>query len=306
LENIFELKSTLQKRIVIIDGAMGTALQAHNLQEADYRGSEFADHPKPLRQNADVLNITQPAIVEAIHTEYLEAGADIIETNTFNSNTFSMAEYGLQDRVRDLNLAGARLARHAADGFMARHPARRCYVAGSLGPTNRTASLSQDVANPAARAVTFDDLRRAYYEQAQGLVDGGVDLLLVETIFDTLNGKAALFAIEQLSEELGRRLPVMASVTIVDQSGRNLSGQTVGAFLVSVCHANLLSVGINCSLGARQMRPFFEELAETAPFYVSCYPNAGLPNAFGGFDETPERMAADLGEFAANGWLNIV
>ena len=300
------LEETLRQRIVIIDGAMGTALQAHNLQEADYRGREFADHSKPLRQNTDVLSITQPRIVESIHTEYLEAGADIIETNTFNSNAFSMAEYGLQDRVRDLNLAGAHIARRAADNFMARYPERRCYVAGALGPTNRTASLSQDVASPASRAVTFDDLRRAYYEQARGLVDGGVDLLLVETIFDTLNGKAALFAIEQLFEETGHRLPVMASVTIVDQSGRNLSGQTVAAFLVSVSHAHLLSVGINCSLGARQMRPFFEELAETAPFYVSCYPNAGLPNAFGGFDETPERMATDLGEFAANGWLNLV
>jgi 5-methyltetrahydrofolate--homocysteine methyltransferase len=301
-----QLQDTLRQRIVILDGAMGTALQAHNLSEADYRGREFADHPKPLRQNNDVLNITQPALVERIHTAYLEAGADIIETNTFNSNAFSMAEYGLESYVHELNVAGARMARRAADAFMAKHPGRPCYVAGSLGPTNRTASLSQDVSSPAQRSVTFDDLRQAYREQARALVEGGVDILLVETIFDTLNGKAALFGIEELFDELGRRLPVMASVTIVDQSGRNLSGQTVEAFLISVEHADLLSVGINCSLGARQMRPFFEELAKTAPFYVSCYPNAGLPNAFGGFDETPETMAATLGEFAENGWLNIV
>ena len=285
---------------------MGTVIQAHQLTEADYRGREFAHHPKDLRLNSDVLNITQPHLVESIHTQYLEAGADIIETNTFNSNAFSMMEYGLQDHVYDLNVAGARNARRAAEKFVASHPGRRCFVSGSLGPTSRTGSLSQDVSNPSSRAVTFDDLREAYYEQARGLVDGGVDLLLVETIFDTLNGKAALFAIDRLFEETGRRLPVMASVTIIDRSGRNLAGQTVEAFWVSVSHMKLMSVGINCSLGAPQMRPFLEELAQIAPIYVSCYPNAGLPNAFGGFDETPERMAADLGEFAANGWLNMV
>jgi len=285
---------------------MGTVIQAHHLQEADYRGREFTDHPRALRLNSDVLNITQPQIVESIHTQYLEAGADIIETNTFNSNAFSMAEYQLQEFVYDLNVAGARCARRAVERFAADHPGRQCFVAGSLGPTSRTASVSQDVANPASRAVTFDQLREAYFEQTRGLVDGGVDLLLVETIFDTLNGKAALFAIEEYFEKTGRRLPVMASVTIVDRSGRNLSGQTIEAFWVSVSHVPLLSVGINCSLGARQMRPFLEELAQIAPVYISCYPNAGLPNAFGGFDETPERMAADLGEFAANGWVNIV
>ena len=306
LENTFELEAILRQRIVIIDGAMGTALQAHNLQEADYRGREFAHHPKDLRNNTDVLNITQPEIVGSVHTQYLEAGADIIETNTFNSNGLSMAEYGLEKHVYDLNVAGARNARRAVEKFLAGHPGRARYVAGALGPTNRTASLSQDVTNPASRVVTFDDLRRAYYEQARGLLDGGVDLLLVETIFDTLNGKAALFAIEDLFEKTGRRIPVMASVTIIDRSGRNLSAQTIEAFWVSVSHFNLLSVGINCSLGAPQMRPFIEELAGLAPFYVSCYPNAGLPNAFGGFDETPERMASDLGDFAANSWLNFV
>jgi 5-methyltetrahydrofolate--homocysteine methyltransferase len=306
LEKTFTLEETLRQRIIILDGAMGTAIQAHHLEEADYRGREFANHPRDLHLNSDVLNITQPQLVEAIHTQYLEAGADIIETNTFSSNAYSMAEYQLQDFVYDLNVAGARCARRAVDKLTHTNPERRCYVAGSLGPTSRTASVSQDVANPASRAVTFDQLREAYFEQARGLMDGGVDVLLVETIFDTLNGKAALFAIEDLFEKTGRRLPVMASVTIVDQSGRNLSGQTVEAFWVSVSHINLLSVGINCALGARQMRPFLEELAQIAPVYISCYPNAGLPNAFGGFDETPERMAADLGEFAANGWLNIV
>ncbi len=285
---------------------MGTALQAHHLQEADYRGREFANHPRDLRNNTDVLNITQPETVESVHTQYLEAGADIIETNTFNSNAFSMSEYGLQKHVYELNLAGARNARRAVEKFLAGHPGRAGYVAGALGPTNRSASVLKDISNPATRAVTFDDLRDVYYEQARGLVDGGVDLLLVETIFDTLNGKAALFAIQDLFEKTGRRLPVMASVTIIDRSGRNLSAQTVEAFWVSVSHLPLLSVGINCSLGAPQMRPFIEELAAIAPLYVSCYPNAGLPNAFGGFDETPERMASDLGEFAANGWLNFV
>jgi len=301
-----QLKQILDQRIAILDGAMGTMIQAHKLGEADYRGQELAHHPKELRLNSDVLNITQPQIIESIHRQYLEAGADIIETNTFNANAISLAEYGLQDHVYDLNVAGAKLAKSAAEKFMAEHPERRCFVAGSLGPASRSASVSQDVGNPASRSVTFDQLRAAYYEQARGLADGGADLLLVETIFDTLNGKAALFAIDQLFEESGRRLPVMVSVTIVDQSGRNLSGQTTEAFWISASHFPMLSVGINCALGAKQMRPYIEELSQVAPVYISCYPNAGLPNAFGGFDETPERMAADLREFAANGWLNIV
>jgi 5-methyltetrahydrofolate--homocysteine methyltransferase len=301
-----ELKSILDERIAILDGAMGTMIQAHHLEEADYRGREFADHPKDLRQCNDLLSLTQPQIIEAIHRQYLEAGADIIETNTFNSNAVSMADYGLEGRVYDLNVAGARVARRAADRFMAEHPERRVFVAGSMGPTSRTASVSQDVHNPAARGVTFDQLRQAYYEQARGLVEGGVDLLLVETIFDTLNAKAALFAIQELFDQLGRQLPIMVSVTIVDLSGRTLSGQTIEAFWNSVSHVPMLSVGINCSLGPRQMRPYIEELSHLAPVYISCYPNAGLPNAFGGFDETPESMAAELREFAANGWLNIV
>jgi 5-methyltetrahydrofolate--homocysteine methyltransferase len=301
-----QLKLLLDQRIALLDGAMGTMIQAHKLGEADYRGQEFANHSKDVRLNNDLLNLTQPNIIEGIHCQYLEAGADIIETNTFNSTAISQAEYGLQQFVYDMNLAGARNARQAVEKFMARHPGRHCFVAGSLGPTSRTASVSQDVHNPAARAVTFDQLRAAYYEQVRGLVDGGADLLLVETIFDTLNGKAALFAIDQYFEEAGYRLPIMASVTIVDQSGRTLSGQTVEAFWNSVSHLDVLSVGINCSLGAKQMRPYIEELSQIAPVYISCYPNAGLPNAFGGFDETPERMAADLREFALNGWVNIV
>ncbi len=303
---IHPIEELLRQRIAVIDGAMGTMIQARKLTEADYRGKEFAHHTKELRLNNDLLNITQPTIIEEIHRQYLEAGADIIETNTFNSNAISMAEYGLENHIYDLNLAGARNARRAVEKFMASHPDRRCFVAGSMGPTSRTASASQDVNSPAARAVTFDQLRAAYFEQARGLVEGGVDILLVETIFDTLNAKAALFAIDQLFEEMGRRLPVMVSVTIIDKSGRTLSGQTVEAFWISVSHMKLLSVGINCALGARQMRPYIEELSQIAPVFISCYPNAGLPNAFGGFDETPERMAEDLRDFALNGWVNIV
>jgi len=244
------LVDTLERRIVIIDGAMGTMIQAHKLVEADYRGKEFAGHPRDLHLCNDVLNITQPAIIEKIHRQYLEAGADIIETNTFNSTAISMAEYGLQGFVYDLNKAGAQAARRAVDGFARQNPERSCWVAGSLGPTSRTASASQDISSPAARAVTFDQLRDAYYEQIRGLVDGGVDLLLVETIFDTLNGKAALFAAQQYFENTGKRLPLAASVTIVDLSGRTLSGQTVEAFWISVSQAPLVSVGINCALGA--------------------------------------------------------
>jgi 5-methyltetrahydrofolate--homocysteine methyltransferase len=300
------LKQILDRRIMILDGAMGTVIQTYNLTEDDYRGTQFADHPKSVRLNNDLLTITRPKIIEEIHRQYLEAGADIIETDTFNATTVSQAEYGLEGIVRELNLAGAACARRAADRFMAEHPNRQCFVAGSIGPTSRSASVSGDVNNPAARGITFDQLRDSYYQQVQALVDGGVDLLLLETIFDTLNAKAALFAIEQYFDNAGSRIPLMVSVTIVDQSGRNLSGQTVEAFWNSVSHADMLSVGINCALGAKQMRPYIEELSQIADVYVSCYPNAGLPNAFGGFDETPERMAADLLDFASNGWVNIV
>src|SRR5487761_278612 len=304
--SVHALEELLRQRIVIIDGAMGTMIQQRNLTEADYRGRQFARHKKDLRLNNDLLNITQPQIIEDIHLQYLDAGADLIESNTFNSTAISMAEYGLENQIYDLNRAGAEIARRTVERFMAENPGSPRFVAGSLGPTSRTASMSQDVNSPASRAATFDQLRAAYHEQVRGLLDGGVDLLLVETIFDTLNGKAALFAIDQYFEESGSRVPVMASVTITDQSGRTLSGQTVEAFWISVSHMNLLSVGINCALGAKQMRPYIEELSQIAPIYISCYPNAGLPNAFGGFYETPERMAADLRDFAANGWLNIV
>jgi 5-methyltetrahydrofolate--homocysteine methyltransferase len=300
------LESVLRRRIVIIDGAMGTMIQARKLDEAAFRGRLFAGHSRDLKGCNDLLCITQPDIVESIHRQFLEAGADIVETNTFNSTSISMADYKLEPAVYDLNVAGARVARKAVEAVMAKEPDRPRFVAGAIGPTNRTASMSPDVNNPAFRAVTYDQLVEAYTEQVRGLMDGGVDLLLAETVFDTLNLKAALFAIDQYFEDHGRRVPVMVSVTITDRSGRTLSGQTVEAFWNSIAHMPLLSVGINCALGAKDMRPYLEELSGIAPVSISCYPNAGLPNAFGGFDETPEIMAADLRDFATNGWLNIV
>jgi len=284
---------------------MGTMIQAQRLEEAAFRGTQFRNHPRDLRGNFDVLNLTQPQIVQPIQRQYLAAGADIIKTNTFNANGVSLADYGLESHAHEINFAGAKIAREVADEYEAAHPGEVRLVAGSMGPTNRTASMSQDVNSPASRGVTFDKLREIYGEQARGLVEGGVDLLLVETIFDTLNAKAALVAIAEYFESSGQRVPIMVSVTITDQSGRTLSGQTVEAFWISISHADLFSVGINCALGAKQMRPYIEELSRLAPVPISCHPNAGLPNAFGGFDETPERMSADLREFASNGWLNI-
>ncbi|HVQ29554.1 MAG TPA: methionine synthase [Vicinamibacteria bacterium] len=300
------LRALLQERIVIIDGAMGTMLQAEGLTEADFRGARFKDHPKDLKGNSDVLSLTKPEVIEKIHRLYLEAGADIIETNTFTATSVSQADYGLEGVCYEMNRAGAEAARRAADRWKAEHPDRPVFVAGALGPANKSASLSRDVNDPGARSVTFEELEAAYHEQGRGLVDGGVDLLLVETVFDTLNAKAALFALERLFEERQARWPVMASVTITDRAGRNLSGQTPEAFWNSVSHIPLFSVGMNCALGATQMRPFIEELQAAAPLFVSCYPNAGLPNAFGGFDETPERMAADLHDFAKSGFVNMV
>lgn len=305
-DRLTELEQMVRHRIVILDGAMGTMIQTHKLEEADFRGRPFADHPCDLKGCNDLLSITQPVIIEAVHRQYLEAGADIIETNTFNSTSISMADYRLESLAYDLNVAGASAARKAVEAVMAKDPSRPRFVAGSMGPTNRTASMPSDIQNPAHRAITFDQLVAAYTEQARGLLDGGVDLLLVETVFDTLNCKAALFAIDQYFEKVGRCVPVMVSVTITDRSGRTLSGQTVEAFWNSIAHMPVLSVGINCAFGAKQMRPFLEELAQIAPIFLSCYPNAGLPNAFGGFDETPAIMAADLNDFAKNGWLNIV
>jgi 5-methyltetrahydrofolate--homocysteine methyltransferase len=300
------LSRLLRERILVLDGGMGTMLQRHKLGEAEYRGDRFRNHARDLKGANDLLSITQPEIVRRIHAAYFDAGADIVETNTFNATAISLADYGLEPYVYEINVASARLAREAADAAMAATPGRVCFVAGSMGPTNKTASLSPDVNNPAFRGVTFQDLVDAYHEQARGLVDGGVDILLPETSFDTLNMKAAIFAIEKLFDERGSSLPVIVSVTITDASGRTLSGQTVEAFWNSVRHARPLAVSINCALGAAEMRPHVEELSRIADCYVVTFPNAGLPNELGGYDETPDQMAATIHEFAANGWVNVV
>ncbi|MCC7519067.1 MAG: methionine synthase [Verrucomicrobiae bacterium] len=299
------LRALFQERIVLLDGAMGTMIQAQRLDEAAYRGAEFAAHPVDVKGNHDLLSVTRPGLIEDIHSAFLAAGADMIETNTFNANRISMTDYRLEDEVRRINLAAAAAARRAVAAATAADPSRPRFVAGALGPTNRTASMSPDVNDPGKRLVTFDDLVAAYEEQALALIEGGVDLLLPETTFDTLNLKAALFALENAFAKSGKRLPVIASVTITDASGRTLSGQTVEAFWISVSHADLLAVSVNCALGPDKMRPHIEELARLAPVWTGCYPNAGLPNAFGEFDETPERMAAFLREFAEAGWLNF-
>ena len=301
-----ELPRILESRIVVLDGAMGTMIQRHHLSESDYRGERFADHPKDLKGNNELLQLTRPALIEAIHEAYLAAGADIIETNTFGATSIAQQDYGLQDLAFEMNVAAARLARQACDKFSSADKPR--FVAGALGPTPRTASISPDVNDPAARNVTFDELRAAYHEQARALLEGGCDLFLVETIFDTLNAKAAIFALDELMEQCGERIPVIISGTVTDASGRILSGQTVSAFWNSVRHARPLAVGLNCAMGAALRRPYLEELARAAPeAYISCYPNAGLPNAMSetGFDETPEVTSSLLGEFARSGFLNI-
>jgi 5-methyltetrahydrofolate--homocysteine methyltransferase len=299
-----EIRELLTRRILVLDGAMGTQFQTYGLDEAAYRGERFASHPRDLKGASDVLAITNPTILDEVHRKYLAAGADIIETNTFNAQAISFADYDLQPFVYEINKAAAEICRRAADDFST--PGRPRFVAGSMGPTNRTASLSPDVNRPGFRGVSFDELVDAYYEQTRGLVDGGVDILLPETTFDTLNLKAALFAIEKYFADTGITLPVIASITITDASGRTLSGQTVEACWNSISHAPLLAVGINCALGAEEMRAHVEELSKLAPIFISCYPNAGLPNALGGYDETPDMMANVLRDFAANGWLNIV
>lgn len=306
MDTVSRLTALLRERIVIMDGAMGTMIQGYQLNESAFRGELFAAHPRDLKGNNDILVLTRPDIIEEIHYQFLEAGVDIIETNTFNANAISQADYGLESQVYALNLAGAQVARRAADRAITADPARPRFVAGAIGPTNRTASMSPDVNNPAYRAVTFDDLVAAFYEQVRGLMDGGVDLLLPETSIDTLNLKAALFAIEQYFEDCGQRVPVIASVTITDASGRILSGQTLEACWISIAHANLLGVSLNCALGATEMRPYVQELARIAPVFTACYPNAGLPNAFGEYDDTPEHMAQVLGDFVGEGWLNMV
>src|SRR6478752_2226343 len=301
------LPDLLAKRIAILDGAMGTMIQRFKLTEADYRGNRFKDHPKDLKNNGDLLVLTRPDVIRDIHEGYLAAGADIIETNTFGANSIAQDDYGLGHLAREMNVAAARLARQAADKFST--PDRPRFVAGALGPTPRTASISPDVNDPGARNVDFEQLRAAYYEQVDGLVEGGADLLLVETIFDTLNAKAALFAIEEFFENSGERLPLIISGTVTDASGRILSGQTVTAFWYSVRHVRPLAVGLNCALGAALMRPYIQELARVAPdTFISCYPNAGLPNPMAetGFDEKPEDTSKLLREFAAEGLVNII
>ncbi|HZM32967.1 MAG TPA: methionine synthase [Burkholderiales bacterium] len=300
------LEALLQQRILLLDGAMGTMIQRARLAEEDYRGERFRDWKRELRGNNDLLSLTQPALVRDIHAQYLEAGADIIETNTFNSTSVALADYGMQSLARELNRAAAQLARDAAQSWASRAPERRRFVAGVLGPTNKTASISPDVNDPGFRAIDFNDLVKAYGEAIEGLLEGGVDLLLVETVFDTLNAKAALFAIDAAFEARGERLPVVVSGTITDASGRTLSGQTAEAFYNSVRHARPLAVGFNCALGAKELRPYVEELAAIAEGLVSCHPNAGLPNAFGEYEDTPESMAAQVGEWARSGWLNVI
>ncbi len=300
------LHAAISKNILIIDGAMGTMIQRYKLTETDYRGEFFKDSKHDLKGNNDLLSITRPDIISAIHKEYLEAGADIIETNTFSGTTIAQADYHLQSEVYDINFESAKLAKAAALEYTAKNPDKPRFAAGAIGPTNRTLSLSPDVNNPGYRAVTFDEVMQAYYEQVEALVDGGVDIILIETIFDTLNAKAAIFATKKYFKDKQVELPIMISGTITDASGRTLSGQTLEAFYTSITHAKPFSVGLNCALGAADMRQHIEELNQIASCYVSCYPNAGLPNAFGGYDETPEMMCAVIDEWAANGWVNIV
>jgi 5-methyltetrahydrofolate--homocysteine methyltransferase len=300
------LRRLFESRIAVLDGAMGTMIQGHGLEEPDFRGARFAQHPRDLKGNNDLLSLTRPDVIESIHGEYFAAGADIVETNTFNSTVISQADYGTESIVTEMNAAAVAAARRAAQAAMAADPSRPRFVAGAIGPLNRTLSMSPDVNRPDFRAVTWDQVVAAYLEQGRSLASAGVDALLIETIFDTLNAKAALFATELLFDETGIRLPVMLSVTITDASGRTLSGQTISAFYASIAHARPFSVGINCALGGRQMRPYVEELSSIATCFTTCYPNAGLPNAFGGYDETPADMASVLGDFASNGWLNMV
>jgi len=301
------IQDCLKERILIIDGAMGTMIQRHKLEEKDYRGQRFADWPSDLKGNNDLLCLTQPNIIEGIHREYLEAGADIIETNTFNAQVISMADYHMESLAFEINVAAARIARKAADEYTARNPDKPRFVAGAIGPMNKTLSLSPDVNNPGFRAVSFDEVSAAYYEQVKGLVEGGVDVLLIETIFDTLNAKAAIFAIKKYFRDNSQKeLPILISGTITDASGRTLSGQTLEAFYVSVMHAKPLSIGLNCALGAVEMRSHIEELSQIAACYTSAYPNAGLPNAMGEYDEQPEQTAHFIEEWAENGFVNIV
>jgi 5-methyltetrahydrofolate--homocysteine methyltransferase len=305
-ERIQALKAVAKERILILDGAMGTMIQRYKLDEAGYRGERFKDHGHDLKGNNDLLVLSQPKIISEIHNAYFEAGADIAETNTFNAQAISQADYGLEDIAYDLNVAGAKLARGAADAWTAKTPNKPRFVAGAVGPTNRTASISPDVNNPGFRNVSFDALVEAYATQTRGLIDGGADTILIETVFDTLNAKAAGYAVEQVFDELGVHLPIMISGTITDLSGRNLSGQTPEAFWYSMQHLKPFSIGLNCSFGAEQLRPSVDEMARVADTLVSVYPNAGLPNEMGEYDESPEFMAGLLEEWAKDGLINIV
>ena len=306
MKNSDKLYKALSERILVLDGAMGTMLQRYKFTEEDYRGERFKNWEYPLKGNNDLLSLTQPQAIEEVHRKYLEAGADIIETNTFSGTTIAMADYHMEDLVYELNFESAKIARKVCDEFSTANPEKPRFVAGSIGPTNKTASLSPEVNDPGFRAITFEELRVAYKQQAEALLDGGADILLVETIFDTLNAKAALFAIDEIQEERKIEIPIMVSGTITDASGRTLSGQTAEAFLISVSHLSLLSVGFNCALGAQQLTPYLETLANNSDYHISAYPNAGLPNAFGQYDESPEFMASQIREYAEKGLVNII
>ena len=300
------IEEVLKERILVLDGAMGTMLQRYQFTEEDFRGVRFKDWHLPLKGNNDLLSLTQPEALKEVHTKYFEAGADIVETNTFSGTTIAMADYGMEELVYELNYESARLAKLVANEFTKKEPNKPRFVAGSMGPTNKTASLSPDVNDPGFRAVDFDELKAAYKQQAEALLDGGADLLLVETIFDTLNAKAALFAIEEVKEDRNIEVPIMVSGTITDASGRTLSGQTAEAFLISISHIPMLSVGFNCALGAKQLIPHLEVIAAKSNFYTSAHPNAGLPNAFGEYDETPKQMADQIKEYLEKGLINII
>lgn len=300
------IQSELEKRILILDGAMGTMLQRYNFSEEDFRGERFKDYHLFLKGNNDLLSLTQPQAIADVHRAYLEAGADILETNTFSGTTIAMADYEMEELVYELNYESAKIAKKVADEFTKSNPSKPRFVAGSIGPTNKTASLSPDVNRPEFRGITFDELRTAYKQQTEALIDGGIDIILVETIFDTLNAKAALFAIDQVFEERNIQLPIMISGTITDASGRTLSGQTVEAFLISISHIPLLSVGFNCALGADQLKPYLKRLSENTEFFVSAYPNAGLPNAFGEYDQTAKEMQNLIKEYLEEGLINII
>lgn len=300
------IQEIIKERILILDGAMGTMIQRHKLEEEDFRKGWFEDHPKSLKGNNDLLSLTRPEIIKEIHSQYFEAGADIAETNTFSGTWIAQADYGLEKFVYDINYQSAKIAKEVADEWTAKDPDKPRFVAGSIGPTNRTASISPDVNDPGFRGISFDELVHAYKEQVNALMDGGVDILLVETIFDTLNAKAALFAIDEVYETRGVKLPIMVSGTITDQSGRTLTGQTTEAFLISISHMPLLTVGLNCALGASMMRPYLQVLDQKSSFGVSAHPNAGLPNEFGKYDETAEIMAAQIKDFLDEGLVNII